>query len=116
MQEPFMTAGENYATAMSDSFGTSITSKSGEIRSAAEGAVNTAFAPAFSATANVNVTAHYNLLNPFNPASIVSTAAAAAGVGTPQGDMSAGHSYPGWQKRDTGSLSSPRTQAAGAGH
>lgn len=82
VQEPFMTAGENYATAMSDSFGTSITSKSGEIRSAAEGAVNTAFAPAFSATANVNVTAHYNLLNPFNPASIVSTAAAAAGVGT----------------------------------
>ncbi|MDE6905567.1 MAG: phage tail tape measure protein [Lachnospiraceae bacterium] len=81
MQEPFMTAGDNYATSLTTSFGTSITSKSGEIRSAAEGAVNTAFAPTFNATANVNVTARYNLVNPFNPSSIVSTVAAAAGVG-----------------------------------
>ncbi|MDE6981631.1 MAG: hypothetical protein K2P60_09570 [Lachnospiraceae bacterium] len=76
-----MTAGDNYATSLTTSFGTSITSKSGEIRSAAEGAVNTAFAPTFNATANVNVTARYNLVNPFNQSSIVSTVAAAAGVG-----------------------------------
>lgn len=81
VQEPFMTAGENYATAMSDSFGTNINTKSGEMRLAAEGALNAAFSAVFSATANVNVTANYNLLNPFNPASIVSTVASSAGIG-----------------------------------
>ena len=91
MQEPFMTAGDNYATSLTTSFDTSIMSKSGEIRSAAEGAVNTAFAPTFTATANVNVTAHYNLLNPPSSANLIAGGGSTtSSTGVPVGGNAAG--------------------------
>lgn len=72
MYSPFENAGASYANTLTSSISSGIGENTDEIRTAAETAVNNAFANPYSATARINVTASYNIVNKPSASSVIS--------------------------------------------